>query len=169
MTRMFTGLKNNEARAHSAGARRVLRVLFFLSAFFLASLGIVFSQAVTTAGQIVEGLRLPLLRHDNGRVKAMLLADKAWMTDTGVSAEGNLTVYLMTEEGLTNGVAWAEKGSFNQTSRVARCTGAVMMEKDGTRLSGTDMIWMADSNKVWIVKDAMLVLARGGKSVVEGL
>jgi hypothetical protein len=44
-----------------------------------------------------------------------------------------------------------------------------MMEKDGTRLSGTDMIWMADSNKVWIVRDAMLVLARGGKSAIEGL
>lgn len=146
-----------------------MRALFCACVFFLATVAIVCSQGFTTTGQIIEGLRLPLLRHDNGRVKAMLLADKAWMIDSGVSAEGNLTVYLMTEDGLTNGVARAEKGSFNQTSRVAQCTGAVMLQKDGTRLSGTDMVWMADSNKVWIVKDAMLVLDRGGKSAVEGL
>lgn len=146
-----------------------MRMIVFAWVFFLGSLFLVFSQGITTTGQIVEGLRLPLLRHDNGRVEAMLLADKAWMTDAGVSAEGNLTVYLMTEDGRTNGVARAEKGSFNQKSRIAQCTGAVMMEKDGTRLSGTDMVWMADSNKVWIVNHAMLVLDRGGRSAIEGL
>lgn len=127
------------------------------------------AQNMTTTAQKIEGLRLPLQRHENGRVQSMLLADRAWMTDNGVSGEGNIRVYMMSEDGTTNGVAGAERGDFNQKDMTAQCYGRVYLEKGGVKLSGTNLYWAAEFNIVRIETNAVLVLDRGGKSAVEGI
>lgn len=127
------------------------------------------AQSLEPTAQTIEGLRLPLQRHENGRVQSMLLADRAWMTDEGVSGEGNIRVYMMSEDGTTNGVAGAERGDFNQKDMTADCYGRVYLEKNGVKLSGTNLHWVAKMNIVRIETNAVLVLDRGGKSAVEGL
>ena len=124
---------------------------------------------MTPTAQIIEGLKLPLQRHENGRVQSMLLADRAWMTDTGVSGEGNIRVFMMSEDGTTNGDAGAERGDFNQKDMTARCYGRVYLEKNGVKLTGTNLYWVAKMNTVRIETNAVLILNRGGKSAVEGL
>ncbi len=91
------------------------------------------------------------------------------MTDNGVSGEGNIRVYMMSEDGTTNGVAGAERGDFNQKDMTADCYGKVYLEKNGIKLSGTNLHWVAKLNIVRIETNAVLVLDRGGKSAVEGL
>ncbi len=137
-----------------------------ISVFAVAS---AVAQGITPTAQKIEGLRLPLQRHENGRVQSMLLADRAWMTDVGVSGEGNIRVFMMSEDGTTNGVAGAERGDFNQKEMTANCYGRVYLEKDGVKLSGTNLYWVAKLNIVRIETNAVLVLDRGGKSAVEGL
>ncbi len=141
-------------------------VALLVSAFVAGS---AVAQSIAPTAQTIEGLKLPLQRHENGRVQSMLVADRAWMTDNGVSGEGNIRVFMMSEDGTTNGVAGAERGDFNQKDMTADCYGRVYLEKSGVKLSGTNLHWVAKLNIVRIETNAVLVLDRGGKSAVEGI
>ncbi len=149
--------------------RRVWPFTMIIGLVSVFVVGSAAAQGMTPTAQTIEGLRLPLQRHENGRVQSMLLADRAWMTDVGVSGEGNIRVYLMSEDGTTNGVAGAERGDFNQKDMTADCYGRVYLEKGGVKLSGTNLYWDAKSTVVRIETNAVLVLDRGGKSAVEGI
>ena len=100
-------------RKKSTGdAEKCLTAWLFAAVIGLVSVFVVGSavaQNMTPTAQTIEGLRLPLQRHENGRVQSMLVADRAWMTDNGVSGEGNIRVFMMSEDGTTNGVAGAER------------------------------------------------------------
>ena len=160
-------------RKKSTGdAEKCLTAWLFAAVIGLVSVFVVGSavaQNMTPTAQTIEGLRLPLQRHENGRVQSMLVADRAWMTDNGVSGEGNIRVFMMSEDGTTNGVAGAERGDFNQKDMTAQCYGRVYLEKGGVKLSGTNLYWAAEFNIVRIETNAVLVLDRGGKSAVEGI
>lgn len=118
---------------------------------------------ITDMAQVVEGLKLPLQRYDNGRVKTMLSADRAWMTDTGVTAEGNILLQLMAEDGKTNGLARAEKGIFNQKYNTARCYGPVYMEFNGNRLTETNLYWDSKLHLVRVETNAVLTIFGGDR------
>lgn len=121
------------------------------------------------SAESVKGLRLPLQRHPNGRVEALLIAEEAWMTADGVAAKGGIQMFLMSAEGLTNGIARAVEGTFNQKAKTARCVGPVFLEKEGVTLSGTNMLWDSSVNEITIETKPVLTLVRSERSAVEGL
>jgi hypothetical protein len=117
--------------------------------------------------QVIEGLKLPLKRHANGKVQAFLTASRAWMTAGGITAEGDLKVYLFAEDGSTNGVARAVKGVFDNKSSTLFCPGTVIMEKESVRIAGENLLWESDKNRATIQTNAVLVIDRGGKSLID--
>ena len=123
-------------------------------------------------GQSVTDLRMPLQRHENGRVKELLCADAAWIDAEGlVHAEGGVRLVVLDENGGTNGVAAAVAGVYDPKANSARCTGPVHFElvRKGVTLDGTDFTWRSEDTLLQIEKDAVLVLFRGGTSSVEAL
>ena len=109
----------------------------------------------------IGGLKLPLKRHANGKVEVFLSADKAWFDADTVSAEGNICVLMLSEDGTTNGTIRAVKGEFNRTEMTAFCQGPVMMNKDPVCIMGEDFRWDAEKEKAVIEKNAVLVINNG--------
>ena len=123
-------------------------------------------------GQSVTDLRMPLQRHENGRVKELLCADKAWIDSEGlVHADGGILLVVLDEDGGTNGVATAVAGVYDPKDNAARCAGPVHFElpRKGVSLDGTDFVWRSEDTLLCIEKDAALLLQRGGASTVEAL
>jgi len=120
--------------------------------------------------QTVEGIRLPLQRHPNRRVQVLLTAGRARISGEAGEVEGGIRLFILTETGETNGVVCADRGVFdmNERARTADCLGPVSLVMDGIRLSGTNLHWSADTTIVRIETNAVLVLDRDGKSMVEG-
>ncbi len=116
---------------------------------------------IADMAQVVEGLKLPLQRYENGRVRTMLSADRARMTNTTVIAEGNILIQLMAEDGSTNGLARAEKGVFNQHDDTAQCYGPVYMEFNGNQLTGTNLYWNSKLHLVRVETNATLTIFSG--------
>jgi hypothetical protein len=119
------------------------------------------AETFSDKAQALEGLRMPLQRHPNGRVKTLFLADKVWMTDTGATAEGNIVLYMMAEDGTTNGIARAERGDFNQKEDTAHFYGPVFMEYDGNMLTGTNLYWNSELQVVQVETNAVMTLRAG--------
>ncbi|MGI5870180.1 MAG: hypothetical protein ACOX9C_12155 [Kiritimatiellia bacterium] len=145
-------------------ARRALVAACLLAVVCLGRV----ATGVPVAAESVKGLRLPLQRHANGRVQTLLIAEEAWMTEEGVAAKGGIQMFLMSPEGLTNGIAFAEEGTFNQKAKTARCIGPVLLKKEGLTLSGTNMLWDSSANEIIIESKPVLTITRSGRSVVEG-
>ena len=119
------------------------------------------AETFSDKAQALEGLRMPLQRHPNGRVKTLFFADKVWMTATGATAEGNIVLYMMAEDGTTNGIARAEKGDFNQKEDTAQFYGPVFLEYDGNRVTGTNLYWDSELQVVQEEATAVLTLRAG--------
>ncbi|NLB70048.1 MAG: hypothetical protein GX804_10300 [Lentisphaerae bacterium] len=119
------------------------------------------AETFSDKAQALEGLRMPLQRHSNGRVKTLFLADKVWMTDTGATAEGNIVLYMMAEDGTTNGIARAEKGDFNQKEDTALFYGPVFLEYDGNRVTGTILYRDSECQVVLQETNAVMTLRAG--------
>lgn len=136
--------------------------------FGLLFLVVAVGSASTT--QTVEGIRLPLQRHANGRTQVLLTAGRARILGEAGEVEGGIRLFIMTETGETNGVAHAERGVFDlsEHARTADCHGPVSLNMDGIRLSGTNLHWSADAMTIRIETNAVLELDRGGMSMVRG-
>lgn len=120
--------------------------------------------------QTIEGIRLPLQRHENGRTQVLLTAGRAKISGEAGEVEGGIRLFILTETGETNGIARAERGVFDMQDgvRTADCLGPVSFNVDGIRLSGTNLHLSVDTTTVRIETNAVFELDRGGKSMVEG-
>ena len=125
--------------------------------------------AAQEAAQVIHGLKLPLKRHANGRTEIFLSADKAAFNADTISAEGNISVLLLSETGVTNGMIRALKGDFDRAKMTAYCHGPVMMEKDSVCILGENFTWNAETQKATIGTNAVLLINRGGTSIVNNL
>ena len=120
-------------------------------------------------GQRVNGLRYPVRRHPNGRVREIALANSALVTEDGrYIVEDRLTLLFFDENGETNGVATAESGEYDPGAGRAHCRGPVLLDlrDKGVRLTGTNMTWASALSAVRIETNAVLTLRFGGESVV---
>ena len=120
-------------------------------------------------GQRVNGLRYPVRRHPNGRVREIALANSAMVTEDGrYVVDDRLTLLFFDENGETNGVATAESGEYDPAAGRAHCSGPVLLDlRDrGVRLTGTNMTWASALSAVRIETNAVLTLRFGGESVV---
>lgn len=126
----------------------------------------------TLRGQSVTDLRLPLQRHENGRVKELFSADTARIDETGlVHASGSLVLLMLDENGATNGLATAEAGVYDPADNSAHCTGKVHFElpPKGVSLDGTDFTWRSEDTLLCVETNATLVLWRDGRSSIDAL
>ena len=157
-------------KAALGGARRPAAAAWLLAALLVAAgVGSAAPGDMPAMAESVKGLRLPLQRHPNGRVEALLIANEAWMTEDGVAAKGGIEIFLMSPEGLTTGIARAIEGVFDQKAKTARCAGPVFLERAGVTLSGTNMLWDSSAQEIVIETKPVLTLERSGRSAVEGL
>jgi len=106
------------------------------------------------AGSPIENLTLPLEHHDNGRVRAVLHARTASITDERYIYVRGAVIELFTTEGVPDGRVEAECGLFDRASRRAYCRGAVSFTRHDARVSGVDMFWSAEQQR-------MRILSRG--------
>ena len=128
---------------------------------------VVLCAAHLIAGQMIEGLKLPLRRHANGKVEVFLTADRASFEGDIIAAEGDITVLLLAEDGATNGIARAREGRFNRADMTAFCPGVVSLEKGPVRIFGENLRWESEKSKATIETNAVLILQRGGRSIIQ--
>jgi len=154
---------SRQKKVSLAGTPRVGWVVFVF--VFLAT-----AVGYSSTTQTIEGIRLPLQRHSNGRAQVLLTAARARITGEAGEVEGGIRLFMLTETGETNGVVRADRGIFDMSegARTADCVGLVFLEMDGIRLSGTNLHWSADTTIIRIETNAVLELDRDGKSMVEG-
>ena len=143
------------------------KMKFFSFAALLAIVCVCAAQESVRHAGVFDGLKLPLKRHANGKIEIFLSADRAWFDADTVSAEGNISVLLLSETGATNGVIRAVRGDFNRSDMTAFCPGPVMMQKDGVCIFGENFRWNAEKQRAIIETNAVLTVARKGKSLIE--
>ena len=116
------------------------------------------------AGQRVTDLKLPLHRHENGRVKELFLAREASIDDAGrFVVDGGMTLLTLDAAGGTSGVARAVSGWYDGGSGLAECQGPVSLDLPprGVSLSGTNMTWNGSVSVARIETNALLSIRRG--------
>ena len=101
----------------------------------------------------VENLAMPLDYFDNGRVKAMLRAEKAQIFLDGLIFAEKLNVQLLTEDGLPDGRLTAEGCVFDRKSKQGYCEGLVSVEKSGDRLKGRGMFFSIEDQFIKILSE----------------
>ncbi len=117
------------------------------------------------AGQRVTDLKLPLQRHENGRVKELFLAREASIDEQGrFCADGGMRLLLLDDTGATSGVARAVSGWYDRAENTARCEGPVFLDllSRGVSLAGTNLDWRSGISLARLERDAVLTLRRGG-------
>jgi hypothetical protein len=117
----------------------------------------------------MAGVRLTLKRHPaNGRVKELLVADRATVDDEGiVRVDGRIRLLEFDENGATNSVAAGRDGFFDPARNYAECHGPVAFIKPGIVLTGTNLTWNSAINVLRIETNAVLRIDRGGRSAVD--
>ena len=99
----------------------------------------------------VENLMLPLDYYSNGRIRAVLRAQKAQMLlDDLIYAEG-VRVNMLTEDGRPDGLLTAEGCLFDRKAKQGYCEGAVSVEKTGDRLKGRGMYFSIEQQFIKIL------------------
>jgi len=101
----------------------------------------------------VENLQLPLEYHANGRVKALLRAEKAQIFLDGLIFAEGVGVELLTETGQADGRLTAEGCLFDRNAKHGYCEGAVSVEKSGDRLKGRGMYFSIEAQFIKILSD----------------
>ena len=108
----------------------------------------------------VENLHLPLAYHVNGRVKAMLQAQKAQIFLDGLIFAEGVSVELLTEDGHSDGQLTAEGCLFDRKAKQGYCEGEVSMVKSGDRLKGRGMYFSIEEQFIKILADCEILTQR---------
>jgi hypothetical protein len=150
----------------------MMRVTGGVLAALLLLAGLVWVAAdqprVAAVAEVIENVRVPLMRHQNGRVKAMLHARAARMqTAEQVTAEG-VRVTLYDELEVPEGVMTAERAAIDQRRGKGRGEGAVRFQHRGVLIKGTGLTWDANISLLVIETNVVVELERGGKTLAEG-
>jgi hypothetical protein len=101
----------------------------------------------------VENLTLPLDYYSNGRVRAVLHAQKAQMLLEGMIFAEGVRVDMLAEDGRPDGRLTAEGCLFNRTTKQGYCEGAVSVEKSGDRLKGRGMYFSMEQQFIKILAE----------------
>ncbi len=144
--------------------------LAFAAAAFAGEPGEISASGLAAqAGQSMAGVRLTLKRHPaNGRVKELLVADRATVDDGGiVRVDGRIRLMEFDENGATNSVAAGRDGFYDPSRNYAECHGPVAFIRPGIVLTGTNLTWNSAINVLRIETNAVLRIDRGGRSAVD--
>ena len=101
----------------------------------------------------VEKLTLPLDYYENGRIRAVLRAERAQLfPDGGIYAE-KVCVEMLTADGQADGSLTAEGCVFDRKAKHGYCEGPVGMAKGLDRLKGRGMYFSTDAQFIKILAE----------------
>ena len=101
----------------------------------------------------VENLMLPLDYYSNGRVRAVLRAQKAQMLQDGLVYAEGVRVDMHTEDGHPDGQLTAEACLFDRNTKQGYCEGVVSVEKSGDRIKGRGMYFSMEQQFIKILAE----------------
>ena len=109
------------------------------------------SKAAMTAP--VENLTLPLDFYDNGRMKAVLHAERSQLVADGLIFAEGVFVDMLTEDGKPDGRLTAEACLFDREAKHGYCEGAVHLVKGNDRIKGRGMYFSIEEQFIKILSE----------------
>jgi len=109
------------------------------------------SRAAMTAP--AENLVLPLDHHENGRVRALLRAEKAQILGTNLVFALNVKVELLQPDGKPDGLLLAEDCLIDRAAKRGFSRGAVDVTQGEDRLKGRGMYFATDDQFIKILSE----------------
>lgn len=129
----------------------------------------------------IVGLRSPLQRHDNGRIKTFFETAVAWQigrdalslanefSEGSYVAEGGIKITMISEEGTPELWIDAEKACVFVNKKIGKCFGFVKVETPDFYMSGTNLLWNAAStNLLTIENNVVLKLKNLNTDILKG-
>ena len=101
----------------------------------------------------VENLMLPLGYYENGRIKAVLRAQKSQMYADGLIYAEGVRVEMLTVDGKPDGQLQADGCLFDRKNKRGYCEGVVHMVKGTDRLKGRGMYFSIDEQFIKILSE----------------
>ena len=106
----------------------------------------------------VENLELPVEHYDNGRIRAVLYADRAAVGNSGLIWSWKVAVKLFDPAGAPDGRVEADSCLYDRTTRRGYCPAAVMLTRSNATVCGTGMYWSMTTQRMQILSNAVVQL-----------
>ena len=127
---------------------------------FVASLGSVCAQEMNVP--VMHDARFPVAFHENGKLKAQILAKKATMPlrEEGTIVGEGVIAELYTPEGELDARIISDKCTYYKYDHAIMSVAPLQMERPGMKLTGKGFKWRIDRELCEILHDARVVFAR---------
>ena len=116
------------------------------------------SSAATTTP--VENIVLPLDHHVNGRIRAVLRAEKAHLLGNDLVFAWNVKIDLLLPDGTPDGTLVAEDCLMDRINRRGFCRGAVEVKKGPDHLKGRGMYFSTDEQFIKLLSECEIRTTR---------
>lgn len=110
----------------------------------------------------VESMKLPILHYPDGRVRALLSAERALIPvdDSGYVRAKGVVVEMYAEDGRFEGAFIADNLFFDRSTSESYCEGAVRMEWRDLRITGSNMVWNLETRNAKILSEPRVEVNR---------
>lgn len=108
----------------------------------------------------VENLMLPLGYYENGRIKAVLRAERSQMYADGLIYAEGVSVEMLTVDGKPDGRLLADGCLFDRQAKRGYCEGVVHMVKGTDRLKGRGMYFSIEEQFIKILSECEIRTTR---------
>ena len=108
----------------------------------------------------VEQLVLPLDHHENGRIRAVLRAEKAHLLEGDLVFAWNVKVEMLLPDGKPDGVLVAEDCLLDRNAKRGFCRGAVEVKKGPDHLKGRGMYFSTDEQFIKLLSECEINTSR---------
>ncbi len=109
-----------------------------------------------------ENLTLPVEHYDNGRIKAVLHAGKAFLGNDLIWS-WQVAVDFFDPAGLPDGRIEAESCLYDRNARRVYCPASVMLIRTNATISGVGMYWTQATQRMWVLSNAVVRLQQKAK------
>lgn len=112
-------------------------------------------------GTSMEGVRLPIERHESGELKTQLKAETATIKPDGDVRATGVLVEFFDVEGNVTGKIEAEDCFYSRNRSLATSSAAVQVLREGVVITGKGFEWNGGEERIKILENVKVVLARG--------
>ena len=109
----------------------------------------------------VEHLTLPVEHYENGRIRAVLHADKAFLGATGLIWAWQVQVEMLDPAGAPDGRADAESCLYDRNAKRGYCPSSVQLIRTNATISGTGLYWTMTTRQMRILSNGVVTLRQG--------
>jgi len=106
----------------------------------------------------VEDFTLPVEHYDNGRIRAVLRANKAAVGKAGLIWAWHVMVDMFDPVGASDGRIEAESCLYDRNSRRGYCPSAVMLSRTNVTIHGTGLYFVMSTQRMQIMSNLMVRL-----------